>query len=183
MTVRRRVTLVLVVLFEVWLYREYAELGAQFHFWLHSLFGGALGVAGLTLLRVARRRRDGPVAPWETGWIGQLYSAFPDILFLGFGVLHMLWMDVFALHITLHFVPRPLLTMWALFTLTLLGYGLAMSGRPRPALAVLGVSGAVLVAVVAAAPGLPDTIGEVRDHDGLALICPVFTHPADGSAH
>ena len=183
MTRRRWVTLVLVMLFEAWLYDEYADLGAHFHFWLHSLFGGALGVAALTLLRVARRRRNGAVAPWESGWLGQLYSAFPDILFLGFGVLHMLWMDVFALHITLHFVPRPLLTMWTLFALTLLGYGLAMSGRARSALAVLGLSGAVLAAVLAAAPGLPDTIGEVRDHDGLALICPVFTHPTGGSAH
>lgn len=31
----------------------------------------------------------------------------------------MLWMDLFALHITLHFVPCPLLTMWTVFTLTL----------------------------------------------------------------
>jgi hypothetical protein len=181
-TRRRWVTLALVVLFEVWLYGEYAELGAQFHFWLHSLFGGALGVGALTLLRLARRRRDGAVAAWESGWVGQLYSVLPDILFLGFGVLHMLWMDVFALHITLHFVPRPLLTIWALFTLTLISYGLAMSDRIRPALAVLALSGAVLAGVVAAAPGPPETIGEVRDHDGLALICPVFTHPTDGAA-
>ena len=178
MSRRRWLSLLLVVGFEVYLYDAYADLGAQFHFWLHSLFGAALGLAALTLLRLARRRRDGAVAPWESGWLGQLYSAFPDILFLGFGVLHMLWMDVFALHITLHFVPRPLLTMWALFALTLLGYGLAMTGRRRTSLATLSVSGAVLASVLAAAPDVPSTIGELRDHDGLALICPVFTHPA-----
>ena len=183
MTARRWTTLLLVALFEVWLYDAYSDLGAQFHFWLHSLFGAALGVAALTLLRLARRRRDGAVAPWESGWLGQLYSVLPDILFLGFGVLHMLWMDVFALHITLHFVPRPLLTMWALFALTLLGYGLAMTGRRRPALGALALTAAVLAAVLAAAPGLPDTIGEIRDHDGLALVCPVFTHPTSLSGH
>ena len=178
MTVRHRVTAALVVAFEVWLYTRYAALGAQFHFWLHTLFGAALGLVALSVLRLARRRTDGTTAPWEAGWLGQLYSVFPDILFLAFGVLHMLWMDVFALHISLHFVPRPLLTMWVLFTLSLLAYGLSRSGRRRLCASVLVafvVAGALSLAL---ARDLPVTLGEVRDHDGLAVMCPVLLHSA-----
>jgi len=51
------------VLFEAWMYDRYAALGAQFHFWLHGLFGAALGLAALTLFRLASRRLDGRVAP------------------------------------------------------------------------------------------------------------------------
>ena len=176
MTRRHWVTLTLVVVFEGWLYTRYAALGAQFHFWLHTLFGAALGLAALTVLRLLRPGREGPVAAWEAGWFGQLYSVLPDILFLAFGVLHMLWMDVFAMHISLHFVPRPLLTMWVLFTLTLLSYGLVMSGRRLPSLAVLGGFATATVIAIALASDVPVTVGEVRGHDGLALMCPVIGH-------
>lgn len=182
MTTRHRVTAVLVVAFEVWLYIRYAALGAQFHFWLHTLFGAALGLVALTVLRLVRRRPDGSTAPWEAGWLGQFYSVFPDILFLAFGVLHMFWMDVFALHISLHFVPRPLATMWMLFTLSLLAYGLSRSGSRRPSTVVLAVfvtAGAVSLAL---APDAPVTLGEITDHDGLALMCPVLLHSEDPAA-
>jgi hypothetical protein len=65
----------------------------------------------LRLVAVRRRDRDpasGAVTPWEAGWLGHVYSAVPDVLCLGFGVLHVLWMDVFAFHITVHFIPAPL---------------------------------------------------------------------------
>lgn len=176
MTARRWSTLVLVVLFEAWMYDRYAALGAQFHFWLHGLFGATLGLAALTLFRLVRRRLDGRVAPWEAGWAGHLYSAVPDFLFLLFGVLHMFWMDVFALHISVHFVPRPLLTMWALFSLTLLGYGLAMADRRPAALSTLTVAAGGLVLALALASDAPVTVGELRAHDGFALMCPVIGH-------
>ena len=176
MSRRRTVTLVLVVGFEVWLYDAYAELGAEFYFWLHSLFGAALGLGALTVLRLARRRCHGALAPWESGWLGQLYSVLPDILFLGFGVLHMLWMDIFAFHITLHFVPRPLITMWVLFALTLLAYGLAMSQRRAASASLLTLAAVATAVALAVAPDIPNTVDELRTHDGLALLCPGIGH-------
>lgn len=178
MRTRRVVTATLVLAFEIWLYTEYAALGAQFHFWLHTLFGAALGLVALTLLRLVRRRQDGRTAPWEAGWLGQFYSIFPDILFLTFGVLHMMWMDVFALHISLHFVPRPLLAMWVLFTLSLVGYGLSRAGYRLSATVTLGVFAAVGAFAIALAPDMPVRLDEVRGHGGLALMCPVLLHPA-----
>lgn len=84
---------------------------------------------------------------------GHVYSAVPDVLFLGFGVLHVLWMDVFAFHITLHFVPVPLVTMLVLFVLTLLTYGLAASGKALAAVGVLaGATGVLVIALALAAP-------------------------------
>lgn len=178
---RQVVTLVLVLLIEAYLYTRYAQFGAQFHFWLHGLFGAALGLAALTVVRMVttwRRGRDpasGAVAPWEAGWLGHLYSAVPDVLFLGFGVLHVLWMDVFAFHITLHFIPAPLLTMLALFLLTLLAYGLAVSRHTRTAATSLGIGAVILSVALALAAPLPGSIHDLRTDRGIAL-CPVAVH-------
>lgn len=178
---RQASTLVVVLLIEVYLYNGYAQLGAQFHFWLHGLFGGALGLAALTALRLftmwhrGRNPAHGALAPWEAGWLGHLYSALPDVLFLSFGVLHVLWMDVFAFHITLHFIPEPLLTMLALFLLALLAYGLAASRRPRAAAATLAVGVGILIVALTLAAPLPASLHDVHVDRGLAL-CPVAAH-------
>lgn len=103
-------------------------------------------------------------------FLGHLYSALPDVAFLTGGVLHDCWMDVFAFHITAHFIPAPL-TALALFLLALAGYALAASGRPRPAVAGLGALGAAAllatVALWAAAP-IPDDIQDLRSNSRLA---------------
>lgn len=182
MTPRRWISVAVVLLTEGWLYYRYAQLGAQFHFWLHGLFGAALGLAALTglrMLRARRRRRDptqGAVAPWEAGWLGHLYSATPDFLFLGFGVLHMLWMDVFAFHITLHFIPAPLVIMLVLFVLTLLAYGLAAARHPWLASGTLAVAAGILVVSLAMAEPIPDSLPELHVDRGFAL-CPVEGTP------
>ncbi len=181
MTRRRWISLALVVLTEGCLYYRYTQLGAQFHFWLHGLFGAALGLAALTILRIVRASRHGDdpargaVTSWEAGWLGHLYSAAPDFLFLGFGVLHVLWMDVFAFHITLHFIPAPLVTMLMLFALTLAGYGLAASRRRWPALGTLALgTGVLAVSLVVAAP-IPGSLAELHVDRGFGL-CPVDGH-------
>ncbi len=109
------------------------------------------------------------------------------MLFLGFGVLHMLWMDVFAFHITIHFIPAPLLTMLALFLLTLVAYGLAMSRRRLPAAGTLTAAAAVLAAALALAAPVPDDIHDLLVDRGLAL-CPIDhtrhgTQPAPNHQH
>jgi hypothetical protein len=172
-TRRRWTSLLLVLATEGYLYFRYAQFGAQFHFWLHGLFGAALGLAALTLVRVLRTRHHcdparGAVAPWEAGWVGHIYSAVPDVLLLGFGVLHVLWMDVFAFHITLHFIPIPLVTMLVLFLLALAAYGLAASRHPWYAVALLiSGTGVLLVALALAGPSLTSSAREVLHPRGV----------------
>ena len=73
-----------VVAVEGYLYWRYRALGAEFHFWLHGLFGAAIGVAATTGWALLRRRR--PAAVWGPGLAGHVYSAFPDALFLSAGI-------------------------------------------------------------------------------------------------
>ena len=104
---------------------------------------------------------------------GRAPGAVPDVLFLAFGVLHMLWMDVFALRISLHFVPRPLQTQLALFALSLIAYALAGEGRRRPVVDELAAGGVVLgVALLLRSP-VPSDLGVVRSHPGPAWMCPL----------
>ena len=123
--------------------------------------------------RSGERRR----LSWESGFLGHLYSALPDVLFLGFGVLHVLWMDVFAFHITLHFIPVPLITMLVMFLLALAAYGLAATHRPAHASAALVVATGVVAAVLALALAepLPDTLADLHTDRGF-LLCPVEGH-------
>lgn len=180
MTRRHWISAALVAVTEGYLYARYAQLGAEFHFWLHGLFGAALGLAALTAVRIVRTRcggdpGSGAVPPWESGFLGHLYSALPDVLFLGFGVLHVLWMDVFAFHITLHFLPAPLITMLVLIVLSLGAYGLATTRRPVGAAGLLVVATGVLITALALAEPIPDTLADLLVDRGLGL-CPVEGH-------
>jgi uncharacterized membrane protein YphA (DoxX/SURF4 family) len=165
------------IVLEVLLYVEYAQLDGEFHYWLHGLLGAALGLTVLTVARTLASRRTGTartrprLTPWEAVLLGHLYSALPDVLFLAGGVLHDYWMDVFAFHITVHFIPAPILTALALFLLALAGYALIQPGRPRPAAAglVALTAGALLAtaALWAAAP-IPEDIQDLRSNPRLA---------------
>lgn len=66
--------------------------------------------------------------------------------------------------------------MLAVFVLTLAAYGLAMSRRRWPAVAVLAVAAAVVTVALAFAAPIPHTVQQIRDHPGLSLLCPVPTH-------
>lgn len=169
---------VAVIVLELLWYRQYARFDAEFHFWLHGLIGAALGLAALTAARLLAHRRSGGsghvrprITPWEAAFLGHVYSALPDILFLAAGAPHDYWMDAFAFHITVHFVPAPVLTALALFLLALLGYGLAMTGRPRVSGVGVGAfAAAALVATLAlaSAASIPDDIQDLRANPRLA---------------
>ncbi|WP_219419741.1 hypothetical protein [Pseudonocardia nigra] len=169
------------VLAEILLYTQYARFDGEFHYWLHGLIGGALGLAVLTLARLTTRARPDMMAttigvgtgaaPWEAGFLGHLYSAFPDILFLAADQPHDYWMDAFAFHITAHFIPAPIPAALALFLLALAGYTLATTPRraPRTA-AALAISTAAVTSALAlsAAAPIPTDIQDLRAHPRLA---------------
>jgi ABC-type Na+ efflux pump permease subunit len=174
--IRSWITAGVVIALETVLYVEYAQLDGEFHFWLHGLIGAAVGLAALAAARLLSRRRGDEstlrprMTPWEAAFLGHFYSALPDILFLGGGVLHDNWMDVFAFHITAHFVPAPILTALVLFLLALAAYVLAMAARPRAAqtAAVLGLAGFLATAALFAAAPVPDDIQDLRSSPRLA---------------
>lgn len=159
---RHGVALVAVLGVEGWLYREYAALGTQFHFWLHLLLGGYLGLALLTTARLVRPLWQ--VRGHEAAFFGHVWSAAPDVVFLSLGLLHAYWMDAFALHITAHVLwPSPLLVALALWGLAVLALLLVRLGRRRGAGLVLGGSLVLLGGAVVLHTPIPSTLNEVRE--------------------
>lgn len=174
---------VALVALEAYLYRRYALLGSQFHFWLHLLFGAALGTSVWTVARVVR-----PAWRGELAWLlvaaafAHLWSALPDVLFILGGALHQRWMDVFAAHISIHFVPRPIITSAALTLLAGVGAGLARLGRSRlavfmVAMTVLGATGALVLR-----SPIPATLTQVRADPQITGVCPLTPARASDSA-
>lgn len=165
---RQQVAALAVVAVEVYLFGRYAESGALFHFWLHLLLGGWLGLGLLTVHRLLTRRASA-VRPWNAGFFGHMYSAVPDVLFLMVGLLHYVWMDLFALHITEHFLwPNALATGLVLWTLAVLAHGAAVFGAHRLAAGALVAGVLVLGVGVAFRAPLPSTLGELRQADASA---------------
>jgi hypothetical protein len=172
--VRRNIIGATVVLAaELYLYLRYASLDGEFHYWLHGLIGWALGLLALTAVRLRRptpgRSRGFSVTPWEAAGVGHLYSAVPDILFLSAGVLHARWMDAFALHITVHFVPAPVLTGLAVFLLSVGAYGLVMTRRRRSAAGGLLAGVATFTLALGFAAPIPTSIQDLREDPRLAF--------------
>jgi hypothetical protein len=171
-----------VVAFEVWLWLEYAQLDALLHYWLHALLGAAFAVGAVTGVALVRRRA--PRGAWSAGALGHLYSAIPDVLFLAAGILHVAWMDVFALHITVHFIPVPLATLFALFVLTLGAWAACALGRRRLSAASLAAALLLTFVAFAAADAPPSTLEELRAEPRIALLCPLAPPaPASLASH
>ena len=164
---------------EVYFFARYAANGAQFHYWLHLLLGGYLGVGLLALRRLTRGRRS-RVRGWQAGFLGHLYSVVPDVLFLTVGLLHAAWMDVFALHITAHFLwPNALVAGLVLWTLAIGGYVAAVLGTRRTAAAALTASLAFLGLAVALRTPLPSTLDETRrQSESQAALRAMLADPA-----
>jgi hypothetical protein len=159
---RQALAAVAVVLTEVYFFARYAQNGALFHFWLHLLLGGWVGLSLLAVRRLTRRTRS-RVHAWHAGFFGHMYSALPDVLFLAVGLLHATWMDLFALHITAHFLwPNALAAGLVLWTLAVLGVVAAVWGARRLAAAALLASVLFLGSAVLLRAPLPSTLGELR---------------------
>ena len=82
-------------------------------------------------------------------------------------------MDIFALHITLHFIPRPLISGLVILCLTLLAYVLVDAGPRRHAAAALLAATVMMIGLVLARAPIPQTLQDVRAAPGIALICPL----------
>lgn len=112
---------------EAGLYFSYRGHDARFHWFTHFFVGSGLALIGMALFVIVRGRP----APYPLGWLvaGHLFAMFPDLLFIG-GVAHAPWMDVFAGHISSHFVPGRNLT-WYLFFVACLALYLWQIRRAR----------------------------------------------------
>lgn len=172
MTPRSVLVAAAVAVAEAYLLSRYQAFHALWHFWLHSLLGAGLGAAVLTGVSAARRRQPSAVAVWMAGFAGHLLSALPDVLFLAAGVLHAPWMDVFAAHIGIHFLPAPLAVTFAVFALGLLSWPLLMDGRVRTAAGVAAVTVLAVISVPAVSPGPPSSLEELRAAPQLACRLP-----------
>lgn len=98
------------------------------------------------------------------------------MLFLGAEMPHVAWMDVFAAHITVHFIPAPVVTMLVVFLLSLTAYSLAMSWRTVAAATALAAGAVTFTAAWGLAAPIRVDIEDQRVDRGIAL-CPVqLTH-------
>ncbi|MGH8933984.1 MAG: hypothetical protein ACRDZO_25950 [Egibacteraceae bacterium] len=154
---------------QLYLFSRYARLDAEFHYWLHGLAGAALGVGLLTAAALVRGRSPGGV--WVAGLAGALYSATPDILFIALDRVHEYWMDAFALHIGVHFVPAPLATAFALFAAALCAWAAATLGHRRLGAALLALTVGLASAALLTRDPIPTTLDQLRAGSADALLC------------
>ncbi|MBC7708214.1 hypothetical protein H7Y63_03255 [Polaromonas sp.] len=168
------VTTSVILIFEILFYRQYAHLGAEFHFWLHGLFGASIGLCALTIWQLCTKRGS-RLSGWEAGALGHLYSAIPDIIFVATGVLHMYWMDILALHISIHFIPSPIATMLAIFLLCLLSYVLVQGKYRWIGCIVLGLAGVILAVALWHRQPIPTTLQQVKHQTvKYSWLCPMW---------
>lgn len=165
MTDRRRVLLAVaaVLVMEVVVGVAYAQRGTGLHYWLHLMNGVTAGAAvwAAVLLRRPWIDRSGAGAITAVA-AGHLFAAVPDVLFLAGGVLHVRWMDVFAVHIRVHMVPQALWTSLALLAVGLAAWRLADAGRRRSAVIALLALVSLTAGALLAAPPIPTSIAEVQ---------------------
>ncbi|ALA56872.1 hypothetical protein [Nitrospira moscoviensis] len=105
---------------EVILYVSYQRSDARFHWFLHFFVGAsaALLVMGTLILGWGRSTRH----PLLWIFTGHMIAMFPDLLWNFLVAAHQPWMDVFALHITAHFIPGRNWTWYAMFLASLAFY-------------------------------------------------------------
>lgn len=123
---------------ELLVFLSYHHSDGRFHWFLHFFVGATAALSFLTLWTYG----TGCAARLPLLWIfiGHMLAMLPDLLF-GLGrIPHEPWMDVFLLHISVHFVPGRNWTWYGLFLLSLASYFAALwlteVNRQAPALKV-----------------------------------------------
>lgn len=172
--IRRVLGATLLLAMQVLLYRQYAVVGSQFHYWLHLLYGIAVGFGVLAVVAIVAPRIGGRGA-LTAGALGHAWSAAPDLAFLVLTVLHATWMDVFALHISVHFVRAPLLVALLLAALSLLTWLAATVRRGRVAGSLLASAVVLLGIALGARTPLPGTLDGLRADPDIAWTCQLAT--------
>lgn len=147
---------------EALLAQQYQVRHTDWHFVLHTTLGLGLG---LVIAAVLRSRH-----PLRWAFAGDLVSVLPDLLFQLGQLPHRRWMDVFALHITIHLVPQPLLVSLAVFLLASTGWWLTVRGeRPRGAQALAGLAVVLLGVALALHHPLPTRLIDYQHLSSTAL--------------
>jgi len=127
---------VVAVVVEIGLVASYRGHDARFHWFIHLFVGGSAALLVMTVVAV-RTRRPVPI-PLVWALVGHLYAMIPDFAFAA-GVAHQPWMDIFAGHISSHFVPGRNLTWYAVFLICLGAYLAAVDRCARPRHRTTGV--------------------------------------------
>lgn len=104
------------------IFLSYQHSDGRFHWFLHFFVGAT---AALTLL-AAHALWSRRLLRWPLLWllIGHLVAMIPDFLF---GIMpHQPWMNVFLMHIAVHFVPGR---NWAWYTIFLISLAVYLAAR------------------------------------------------------
>lgn len=120
---------VVAVVVEMGLFASYRGHDARFHWFTHIFVGSSAALLVMTAVAV-RTRRPVPV-PFIWALVGHLFAMIPDFAFAA-GAVHQRWMDIFAGHISSHFVPGRNLTWYAVLLISLAAYLAAVDRLRSP---------------------------------------------------
>ncbi len=120
---------VVAVVVEIGLFASYRGHDARFHWFTHLFVGSSAALLVMTAVAV-RTRRPVPI-PLIWALVGHLFAMVPDFAFAA-GVAHQPWMDIFAGHISSHFVRGRNLTWYAVFLICLGAYLAAVDRLRSP---------------------------------------------------
>ena len=112
--------LVLFATAEVLLYLSYQHHDSRFHWFLHFFVGTSAAFGVMTLITYWSNRTI--LFPFLWLLVGHVIAMFPDILWSAELLPHQAWMDIFALHISSHFIPGRNWTWYVIFLLCLALY-------------------------------------------------------------
>jgi len=120
---------VVAVVMEIGLFASCRGHDARFHWFTHLFVGSSTALLVMTAVAV-RTRRPAPV-PLVWALVGHLFAMIPDFAFAA-GAAHQRWMDIFAGHISSHFVPGRNLTWYAVLLICLGAYLAAVDRLRSP---------------------------------------------------